>query len=226
MKKLSNLFIIFACFISAMSLTSCLGDDDDNGIDPETYRRYLTSMSGIYYGSSSGIYQNKIYFYNDTISKENKTDSIMDIRGAINSADSTFTITGVPGRVFAKELGDDHKDLKEALENAPNQSITGKIILTSIQQYVYFMVYPVSVTYPSLTYGGNTHKVTVRFWNPSLNLGLYGYVDKNSREALQFNIYVADIVIDDNTNNAIEICHNASSEDALLGAQLLISVTR
>lgn len=63
MKRFNKLFIILLCCVGAMSITSCINSDDDGGIDPETYRTYLTQMAGPYNGfSSDWRYQNKIYF--------------------------------------------------------------------------------------------------------------------------------------------------------------------
>ena len=107
MKKLNSLFIILLCCVGAMSVTSCLGDDDDYGLDPETYRQYLTLMSGMYYGDSSKEeYKNKIYFFNDTITdkeNENKQDAVGNISLAISAQDTTFAISNVPGKIFTKE---------------------------------------------------------------------------------------------------------------------------
>lgn len=229
MKKFNKLFIILLCCVGAMSVTSCLGDDDDYGLDPETVRLYLTQMSGMYYGSSSDpAYINQIRFYNDTITDKNnpnKIDSITNISLAISAQDSTFAISNVPGKIFTKELTDEHKELREAINNAPNQVVRGKIIPYSGQNNIISsMIYPSSISYPSLTYGGETHKVLLRFYNPSLTYGAYGYLD-NSKQAVQFNIYLADIIIDDNFNNPINICKQATDTE-LRKALYLVSVTR
>ena len=219
MKKLNSLFIILLCCVGAMSVTSCLGDDDDYGLDPETYRQYLTLMSGMYYGDSSKEeYKNKIYFFNDTITdkeNENKQDAIGNISLAISAQDTTFAISNIPGKIFTKELPDEHKELRDAINNAPNQVLRGKIDLNQVSSgYVYFLTYPSSIT----------HKVTLRFYNPSLTLGVYGSIDK-SKQAVQFNIYLADIIIDDDFNNPINICKQ-TTETELRKALYLVSVTR
>lgn len=229
MKKLNSLFIILLCCVSAMSVTSCLGDDDDYGLDPETYRQYLTLMSGMYYGDSSKEeYKNKIYFFNDTITdkeNENKQDAIGNISLAISAQDTTFAISNIPGKIFTKELPDEYKELREAINNAPNQVLRGKLDLNQENSgYVYFLTYPTSITYSSLNYGGKAHKVTLRFYHPSLTLGVYGSVD-NSKQAVQFNIYLADIIIDDDVNNPINICKQATDTE-LRKALYLVSVTR
>ena len=64
----------------------------------------------------------------------------------------------------------------------------------------------------------------MRFYNPSLTLGVYGSVD-NSKQAVQFNIYLADIIIDDDVNNPINICKQATDTE-LRKALYLVSVTR
>lgn len=230
MKKFNKLFIILLCCVGAMSVTSCLGDDDDYSIDPETYRQYLNLMAGHYPGDPySWKYMNKIYYHNDTITdKENpeKEDSIVNISLTLNAQDSTFTITNIPGKIFTKQLSDEYKDLRDAINNAPNQMLKGKIILNYIGDgYVYFVTYPTSITYSSLTYGGEAHKVTLRFYNnPYLNQGVYGNAG-DSKQALQFNIFLADIIIDDDVNNPINICKQATDTE-LRKALYLVSVTR
>lgn len=215
MKRFSKLFIILLCCVGAMSLTSCLNSDDDGGIDPETYETYLTLMSGSYNGYSTDYrYQNKIYFYNDSITDKNninKIDSIEGIYGRVDRADSTFTIYNVPGRVLAKEIPDGYKELKDAVENAPEQTVKGKILLVDINSsLVYFYAYPMSVVYDELTYGGNTHNdVTIAFWGPTM--GVFGS-NINTHRVLQLNlcpaaVYEGDSNITDisDSNNAEEI---------------------
>lgn len=201
MKKISKSLIIFImCCIGATSLTSCINGDDNGGIDPETYQQYLTSMSGIYYGSSTEWqYENKLRFYNDTITTTSsdymaKVDSITGIVASF-SKDSTFAIAGVPGRVLAKELPEKYNDLKQAIENASNQTLRGSFEFYSINQYVsYFTAVPTSVTYPDLEYGGEKHKVTIAFWYPTGGSFIY----MNSRQSVILSLYMAAVYVDDN----------------------------
>lgn len=217
MKRFNKLFIFLLCCVSAMSLTSCLGSDDDNRLDPETEKMYRTQMSGYYDGGTGWRYQNKIYFFNDTIKDEDGNlpdpgnvvinDSVNNIRGRINAADSTFVIYNVPGKVLAKEISDDHAGLKKAIEDAPVQDIRGKFALLSVSgQSVYLFFYPESVKYPELTYDGETHNdVTIAFWGPSRGI----YFLSNTYNVIQFGlcpaaVYEGETKIDDistNTNN-------------------------
>lgn len=222
MKRFSKLFIILLCCVGAMSLTSCLNSDDDGGIDPETYATYLSQMSGSYYGSSTDYrYQNKIYFYNDTITdpnNTNKTDSIEGITGYVNRADSTFTIYNVPGRVLAKEIPESYQELKDAIEAAPNQNVKGQLILTDISSYVYFFAYPMSVVYDELTYGGETHNdICIAFWGPTM--GIFGTV--NSHRVLQLSLCPAAVY--EGETLITSISSNSSSEE-LSRASLTVQV--
>ena len=64
MKLLTKFLALMLICTTAMSITSCLGDSNDNDyseyqITPEKYTLYLNEMAGNYTG--------KMYFYNDTI---------------------------------------------------------------------------------------------------------------------------------------------------------------
>lgn len=107
MKNLSRLFALLMCCTMAVSLTSCLGTDDDGGIDPETYKTWLQQMSGNYYGGSTWQTQNKIYFFNDTITdknNENKVDSITGITASSTKATLLWLSTASPEEYLLRRL--------------------------------------------------------------------------------------------------------------------------
>lgn len=225
MKRFNKLFIILLCCVGAMSITSCINSDDDGGIDPETYRTYLTQMAGPYNGfSSDWRYQNKIYFYNDTITDKNnpyKTDSVENISGTVRT-DSTFTIYNVPGRVLAKAIPDRHKSLKEAIEAAPAQTIDGSFLLYNISSIVSFFAYPQSVVYDELTYDGETHKdVTIAFWGPTG--GQYGFI--NSHKIMQLSLVPAAIYEgkDNTATKLVDICSNSNTTE-IQNASLTVQI--
>lgn len=180
MKKLNKLFIILLCCVGAMSVTSCLDGDEGGGLDPETVRAYLNQMRGSYIGGS-GTYANKIYFYNDTITDKNnpyKTDSLSGygVNGGVNYTitaagrdSASFVVNGIEGRVLAKDITDEkYKGLKEAIENAPSQSVRGPLSIVGISgELVYVYFYPMPIEYKDLEYDGGTHDVTITFWSPS-----------------------------------------------------------
>ncbi len=172
MKELSKLMVIVLCCTAAMSLVSCLGDSDEsNGLSEEDYKSYVNLMSGYYYGG-------KIYFYNDTITtNSNKVDSVTSLSAVIYT-DSTIVIQNVPGRALAKCIKN-HDELKEAIENADSKTLRLSYLLYPMQtsSYLYYYVYPVSVTYNELTYSGSTHEVVISFYTPTLGVYYNGMID-------------------------------------------------
>lgn len=225
MKRLNKLFIILLCCCGALSATSCLNNDDNGGIDPELYQTYLTNISGSYYGNSSDWrYENKIYFYNDTIKADalsEKLDSVSGITVNFSRFDSTFTVTNVPGRVLAKEIPDEYKELREAINAAPTKTIKGKFVFFNITQYAYFWIYPETVKYEGLTYGGETHDVSIVFWSPVAS-GVYGYL--NSKQVVNMSFYLASVYQDD--KKLIDIYNGVDTGDKQALSQLLVVGTR
>lgn len=230
MKRFNKLFIILLCCVGAMSVTSCLNSDDGYSLDPEVVRSYYTQMEGPYYGGT-GLYANKVYFYNDTITDKNntsKTDSLsgsglsgrVDYTTTLDGRDSvSFVLSGVSGRVLAKEIdGEQYKGLKEAIENAPSQSIRGQIAMYNIQgQVALLYFYPMSVEYKGLNYDGGTHDVTISFWYP----GLGNYFMSNAHKVLQFPLVLASIWVDGNETVKI---YNGSLSDETANRKALLSV--
>ena len=97
MKLLTKFLALMLICTTAMSITSCLGDSNDNDyseyqITPEKYTLYLNEMAGNYTG--------KMYFYNDTISKVNKTDSVSVSVMIKGIDDSTITVLNFPPKCF------------------------------------------------------------------------------------------------------------------------------
>ena len=225
MKRFNKLFVILLCCLGTLSATSCLNNDDNGGIDPELYETYLSNISGTYYGDNSNWkYQNKIYFYNDTIkanSLSEKLDSIVGITVSFSKYDSTFAVTNVPGSLLAKELPDEYKELREAIGYAPVQTLRGKFIFYSVSPYAYFMVYPQSVTYKSLAYDGGTHDVTIAFWSPTTS-GVYGY--ESNKQIVNISLYLAAVYIDD--KKAIDIYNGVDLGEEQAKSQILITATR
>lgn len=230
MKRFNKLFIILLCCVGAMSVTSCLDSDDGYSLDPELVRQYYTQMSGPYNGGT-GLYANKVYFYNDTITDKNNTSKTDSLSGyglnggvvyttTLAGRDSvSFVLNGVSGRVLAKEIdGEQHKGLKEAIENAGNLQIKGQIAIYNIQgQVAYMYFYPMSVELKGLNYDGGTHDVTIYFWYP----GLGYYFMQDAHKVLQFPLVMASIWVDGNETVKI---YDGSSYDETAYRKALLSV--
>lgn len=191
MKKFNKLFIILLCCVGAMSVTSCLSDDDGGGLSDEVRAQYYNAINGFYYGGAT-MSENRIYFYNDTIEKENKIDSIArNIAITFAARDSSFMISGVPGRVLAKEIKDEkYKELKEAIENQPAQTIRGKFwIQDASGNNALLYYYPTSLTFKGLKYGGAEHDITIAF----LPVAAGNWWSANTQRSAQIPIFVAAI---------------------------------
>lgn len=224
MKKLSKLFAFMICCTMAVSLTSCLGTDEEEGIDPETYQLWLSQMSGNYYGGNTWQTANKIYFVNDTITdknNENKIDSITGITANYYKGDSTLVVSGVSGRLLAKEITNNDA-LKKALEESYSQNLKAKFVIYDIlnSSLVYYLAYPYDITYPSLKYNGETHKVTFKFYAPSLG----GYMYTKSSEMHQVDFYLMGIYIDDKLTYTI--CSDTNNEEQMKKALIEVIVAR
>lgn len=175
-------------------------------------------------GGSTWQKQNKVYFYNDTITDKNnpsKTDSITGISATFFKGDSTVVIQGVSGRVLAKELTG-HDDLKEALKDNSVQPMKAKFDFFHIssQQASYF-VYPFDVTYPSLQYpNGETHEVTFKFYSPSL--GAFQSLSTQQANILEF--YLMGVYVD---GKLLQTIYDGSdNQDKMKKALLRVYVTR
>lgn len=207
-------------------------DDTDDGLSIEEIKAFYSQMAGAYNGGS-GIYANKIYFYNDTITDKNNFNKVDSLYGAnVNGSVSymvtpagndsvTVVLNGVSGRVLAKEIdGEQHKGLKEAIENAPAQSIRGQIIMFNIQnQLAYWYLYPMSVEYENLEYDGETHDVIISFYSPTI--GVYGVI--NTHRVIQLPLVLASVWVDGNEIVRIYNTNSQNQEEymrALLTVQL------
>ncbi len=224
MKNLSRLFAILICCTMAVSLTSCLGTDDDSGIDAETYQKWLSQMSGTYYGGTSYQTKNRVYFINDTITdknNKNKLDSITGITASYYKGDSTIVVNGISGRVLAKEIKDNDA-LKKALEEAYSPTLKAKFVIYNIlnSNIAYYLAYPYDITYPELKYNGETHKVSFKLYSPAI--GAYQYTANAELNVIDF--YVLGIYVDDKL--AYTICDNTNNEDQMKKAFLEVVVGR
>lgn len=214
MKRFPKILSIMLCAVSALSLFSCLDSDDDGGIEPAVYKQWLTQMSGYYYGTDGDWkLENKIYFYNDTISGNNKTDSITGITANIYS-DSTIVINNVPGRLLAKNIKD-NEELKTAIEDQLPTTMKAKFLIYNISSpYAYYFVYPSEVTYPNVVYKNGNHKVTVKFYGPSQG----AFLNESSGSKISVPFYVEGVYLD---NNVVPSIYDNESYDNKLGKSVL-----
>lgn len=193
MKKILGLISIVLCSMSAAVLTSCLSTDgDDGGIDPTTFKNWLVKLAGNYYGDpSSWKTTNKVYFYNDTITGSNKTDSIEGVEMRMGT-DSTLVVYGMPGRIITKSIKD-NDELKEAIENAASPLLKAKYILYNPQtNYISYLVYPYEMEYTNVNYKGGNHNVKVKFYLPTGG----AWATQNGRSQTAANFCIEGLYLD------------------------------
>ncbi len=228
MERFSKLFIILMCLVGTVSLASCLGNDDNGGgLDPETERQARYLMSGSYNGASTSnwMYKNRIYFLNYDIEEEDKTDSIMGITARFMT-DSTFTIYGVTGNALAKEIPDEYEGLKNAIKNYPEtKEITGRYMIYSVNQNIYFVPFNTTVAYKGLEYDGETHDVTISFWGSPYSYG--GYASTGGITMINMNLVMGGVFIDNDSRPDIEFYAGSQpTSQEQLDAMLQVILTR
>ena len=153
MKHLTRLAAAVLLGMVAVTMASCLGDDneeyDSYFVKAEEYGQLLSQMEG--------NYQSKLYFYNEGITSGNKVDSAVVATRFVGEGDSTVTVSGIPASCLARLMK--NEAAKAAVEQAGDQTITGKFYL--YQHYEGRIVYvvipqPLSI---NVNYGGADHQV-------------------------------------------------------------------
>lgn len=152
MKKFKLLTLFFAAF-AALTLTSCLNDDDDNtGLTAEQIQ--------MAYNATRGSHSGKI-IYTTGFDKDGK-----DVKDSANvswdvTSDTVMYINNVPSKVLASVIADD--DIRAAVETQGPQRIKCYINYINVSP-IQWLVNPVSVSFDNLEYNGAKHKVTIAFY--------------------------------------------------------------
>ena len=152
MKKFKLLTLFFAAF-AALTLTSCLNDDDDNtGLTAEQIQMAYNATRGSHSGKN---------IYTTGFDKDGK-----DVRDSANVAwditsDTVMYINNVPAKVLASVIADD--DIRAAVETQGPQRIKCYINYINVSP-IQWLVNPVSVSFDNLEYNRAKHKVTIAFY--------------------------------------------------------------
>ncbi len=224
MGKIRNLIaVMFMAAVTAVSLTSCLGNgssDDDGSITDEQKKSYSLMMSGSYTG--------KLYYYNKTIDKlkdKYQKDSVTAFTVRFN-ADRSFTMYDVPAKLLVKQLTG-HEDIKAAAEEQ-FVDITGTyepyVYRNSTLGYYFNSINPVTL---NLSYGGESHNLKVHFllntigaWKDKVtefNVFEYGVAEYTDSKGNPVwidgkTIYPEDTAADDYETRLSDACLNFSSK--------------
>ena len=192
MKKFKLLTLFFAAF-AALTLTSCLNDDDDNtGLTAEQIQ--------MAYNATRGSHSGKIY-YTTGFNKDGK-----DVKDSANvswdvTSDTVMYINNVPAKALASVIADNN--IRAAVETQGLQRIKCYINYINVSP-IQWLVNPDSVSFDNVEYNGAKHKVTIAFYvNSNYSFGqLITSVNPNI-QMMQFiagALYVDDKINSDGIN--------------------------
>ena len=151
MKKTSILTLLL-CMITALTMTSCLSDDDDDsGLTREEQHSAYLSVAGEHNGQL--VYYDSIF-----TTKPAKVDSVAAM---VNfETDSTVTVYNFRVNSIAHFVQD--ATAKACLENAPAQILKCNTIFYGLSP-VTFHILPQKLTF-STTADGKPHTITLAFY--------------------------------------------------------------
>ena len=188
MKRIQLLGLFLSVF-AMMTMTSCLGDDNNNGkrLPAEQIQTAFNSTKGTHSG-------NIIYttgFGDDgkaTYEKEPVTWNI--------SSTSEMLINGIPAKALASVIDDN--DIRTAVEELGLQSIKCTIGYVN-DAPIQWLINPTSVTFDDLEYKGAKHKVTIAFYvNSPYSYGQVSTDKSTSYQVMQIiagALYVDDLPV-------------------------------
>lgn len=194
MKKFKLLTLFFAAF-AALTLTSCLNDDDDDKGRIPTPEQIKNA-----YNATKGLHSGKI-IYTTGFDKDGK-----DVRDSANvswdvTSDTVMYINNVPAKALASVIADNN--IRAAVETQGLQRIKCYINYINVSP-IQWLVNPVSVSFDNVEYNGAKHKVTIAFYvNSNYSFGqLITSVNPNI-QMMQFiagALYVDDKINSDGIN--------------------------
>lgn len=202
MKTLRNLFLLLVVAVVSIQLASCVGDDDDmpEPISGSTYATYMSNMAGSYTG--------KLYYWNEELTDDDKTDSVSLYAYVKGSGDSLITAS-VPASVFANSITD-NDELRDAMSKMENITLKLKYYLYYEQDgYLLMGIYPQTITDEFVDDDGESHTVEMTFYNESNYTGWY------MGGILYAAFYLTELKIDDNVLCSYMITGSSTDDNAI-----------
>jgi hypothetical protein len=170
--KTKQLFSILLGSLTALCVTSCLSNDDDDNNSSQGLTKAQIAQCFLTVG---GNYTGDVLYWGK--SEDGLTEQVDTLEGSwYIPTDSTLIITDFPAKVFAELVS--YPELMTALAEAPNQNIKCQIRFVEPVP-VQFLVNPYTLEY-SLHYGGGDHKVHIVFYYE--NVYSFGVLDAESNE--------------------------------------------
>lgn len=159
MKQLRNAFTLLLIAAVSVQLVSCLDDDDSTmeTLTEEDYSTYLTSMSGLYTGD--------LIFWNDTLTSDDKEDTV-SVAAYVKGAGDSIISVSVPAWTLVKAVEDD--ELRWILYNMEDVTLEIKFYLYYQENgYLILGIYPQTVTAKMEDAEGVYHDVEFTFYTYS-----------------------------------------------------------
>lgn len=176
-----HFFYTLLCCTIAMSLTACLGDDDneDTSLELQVQTKQLVAdMQGVYSGR---------------LTTTNK-DTLYDVKWKV---DTVLHALDVPDTLFAKCILDRESNLQliEALSKDTKTDILAPLVYAQQKsddgQIRAFYLYPYTLS-KTLSYGGSNHTVNFVFANYPYSYGFYNYNRATTFQLVLLYLYVDD----------------------------------
>ena len=164
MKTKQLVSIMIGC-LTALCVTSCLGDDTSES-DSQTLTKAQIAQS---FMTVAGNYTGKLYY------EAKSSDGYATIVDSLDTSwyiptDSTLIITDFPAKVVAELVS--YQPLKAALAEAPNKMVNCKTWYLKTSP-IELLVNPYTIEY-DLEFDGKQHKVHVVFYaNNTYSFGVY-----------------------------------------------------
>ena len=183
MKTKQLVSIMIGC-LTALCVTSCLGDDTSES-DSQTLTKAQIAQC---FMTVAGNYTGKLYY------EAKSSDGYATIVDSLDTSwyiptDSTLIITDFPAKALAEYVS--YQPLKAALAEAPNKMVNCKTWYLKTSP-IELLVNPYTIEY-NLQYSGSQHKVHVVFY--ANNTYSFGALDPTSKE-LMVKIIPATLYVD------------------------------
>ena len=205
MKTKQLVSIMFGC-LTALCVTSCLGDDTTDNDSQTLTKAQIAQCFQTVAGNYTG------YLYYEARSSDGYTTIVDSLEASwYIPTDSTLIFTDFPAKAVAENVS--YQPLKEALAEAPNKMVKCKTWYLETSP-IEFLVNPYTIEY-DLEFDGKQHKVHVVFYaNNTYSFGVYDSGAKN----MVVKIIPALIYVDENQTsylNSSQLIFFSSSHAAI-----------
>lgn len=200
MRTFTKILAMVLISICATSLTSCLGDNDDNN-ESNFYTR--EEAAGIL-KTMSGYYTGKLYTecMASPLDAEVKKDSVMNLQVRVTANDSIAHFM-MPVKLFANAITGNEK-VREAVAASESQAIDFQLFLmkSKSNDYYVFLPVPMNKFKFNVFYDGASHEIEVTFASSTIyrytNIYAQGEYGKTNR-TLSFIFLPYQMVLDKTT---------------------------